>query len=308
MNTDFNIFIKALVTEANKNTITRTMELETALETFINFKKNKVRTATIEYYRKQLKEIFIFLKNSNVKSTQDITRNLLIQFQHQQLNKGLKPQTINKRTTCLITMLKELSELELISYDPINLKTLNVKQTTIEVVESHNIPRILNYANTLNSNANLLLKLLITSGIRTSEVIQIKNKNIFIKDKYILLEHTKSGYERILPLVEDIIPLLEQVKSNRVYLFSNTEETHFKPSFVRSIIARTKKALNIEVLSAHKLRHSFATFHCKNGTNLKVLQELLGHRSILMTQRYIDLSKEDLISANNKCNLINHFK
>ncbi|MFI3329982.1 MAG: tyrosine-type recombinase/integrase, partial [bacterium] len=60
----------------------------------------------------------------------------------------------------------------------------------------------------------------------------------------------------------------------------------------------------IDVLSPHKLRHSYATYHCRNGTNLKVLQELLGHRSILMTQKYIDIDKADLIKANNECNML----
>ncbi len=301
-------FIKALVVETNKTEEQKTMDLETAIETFIAFKKNKVKAPTISFYRIHLKQVYNYLSMFKVTQTNQIDKNILIQFQHEQLRHGVKPQTINKRVTCILLMLKELQELDFISYQRIEIKHLVCRDTEIEVVEENNIKRVLNYASTLCDNSNLCIQLLITTGIRTNELIQIKNANIYLDKKYIVLTETKSGYKRIAPLVEDIIPLLEKVKSDRKYLFSKNDLEHFKPSFVRSLIARVKKTLKIDVLSPHKLRHSYATYHCRNGTNLKVLQELLGHRSILMTQKYIDIDKEDLIKANNDCNMLTELK
>lgn len=304
MSITMNDFIKALVTETNKNEEIKTMDIETAKATFIAFKKNKVKQPTISFYSIHLKQVIEYLYRFKITQTNQIDKNVLVQFQHEQLRHGVKPQTINKRVTCILVMLKELEELDFISYQHIEIKHLNCRDTEIEVVQESDVKKVLDYSKTLCDNSNLCLQLLITTGIRTNELIQIQNKNIYLEDKYIVLTDTKSGYKRIAPLVNEIIPLVEKVTSDRKYLFSKNELEHFKASFVRSLISRVKKKLEIDVLSPHKLRHSYATYHCRNGTNLKVLQELLGHRSILMTQKYIDIDKADLIKANNECNML----
>ncbi len=73
---------------------------------------------------------------------------------------------------------------------------------------------------------------------------------------------------------------------------------------MQSLIKRAKKRLNIEILSAHKIRHLFATQHAEQGTNIFVLKELLGHKSLLMTQWYVDTTTDDMINANEINNIL----
>lgn len=303
-NTTLDEFIKSIIIQTQKMNNTKSLDLITAQNLFIHYKQHNVRPATLSYYKHALKFITEYLNSFGITDTANVNKHVLVNYQMLLTSQGLKANTINKRIKALLTMLKELKELDLISHELITLKHLPEKQTKIEQVEIPDIIKILDYGKTLNSNSNLILLLLITTGVRTSELINIENKNIHLDKNYIELTMTKSGYSRILPLTNEVKEIVQLVTSDRKYLFSNPGDTddHFQASAVRSVIARAKKALNIKVLSAHKLRHSFATFHCKAGTNLKILQELLGHRSILMTQRYIDIDKTDII---NSCNINN---
>lgn len=61
-------------------------------------------------------------------------------------------------------------------------------------------------------------------------------------------------------------------------------------------------------MNPHKLRHLFATYHNQNGTNLFTLQQLLGHRTLAVTQRYVDTTTKDLISATNELDILNKLK
>ena len=104
---------------------------------------------------------------------------------------------------------------------------------------------------------------------------------------------TKAGY-RIIPLIPDIVDMLREHKELQGAIVGNVDYvfcTMFNgsagqlvsASSIDKVIRRTAKKAGIENLSAHCLRHTFATRGLENGIPLKVMQELLGHSSIKMT-------------------------
>ncbi len=117
MNQNYSLenFIKAVVTTANKETEVKDLELRTAFEIFKSFKKNMVRKETMSFYNQHLNYIITDLEEIKIKRTSEISKNLLVNYQHRLLNKGnIKPITINKRITAFLTMLNDLNEYEYI--------------------------------------------------------------------------------------------------------------------------------------------------------------------------------------------------
>lgn len=153
----------------------------------------------------------------------------------------------------------------------------------------------------------LLLEFLYGTGVRVSELCQIKIRDIDFDQRLVLI-HGKGSKDRLVPLHID---LMEQIKDYIIttrkeflkrnnaqdsrHLFLNFRGTGLSTRGVRliinKIIDRSEESLNI---SPHTLRHTFATHLLNNGADLRSVQELLGHQHLSSTQIYTKVSKETL--------------
>ena len=77
-----------------------------------------------------------------------------------------------------------------------------------------------------------------------------------------------------------------EVYKPKYFLFENNDHEQFSPSSITSIIDRIKKDLDLNNLSPHILRRSFATYMLDNGANIISVKELLGHSTLSQTQKY----------------------
>lgn len=144
--------------------------------------------------------------------------------------------------------------------------------------------------NTKNTKHKLLLSLAYGAGLRVSEVVSLKVKDVDFEGLTIHLENTKGKKDRITlfpnKLKTDISNLTAgKNKDNLVFpnqrggkLSTRTAQKVFKNSLRKAGIKKDA--------SFHSLRHSFATHLLENGVNVRYVQELLGHHSIRTTQRY----------------------
>jgi integrase/recombinase XerC len=132
-------------------------------------------------------------------------------------------------------------------------------------------------------------------------------------DAYLII-NGKGGKQRVIPLLEDIYNLLnEYIKSipETIILKAQTkEETNSIPLFigeeggrlcarvVQRLVAKIRYDLNLdESFTPHAFRHSFATHLLKEGVNLRTIQELLGHSSLVATQRYLKVDTKELLKT-----------
>ncbi|MDE7213148.1 MAG: site-specific integrase, partial [Anaeroplasmataceae bacterium] len=141
----------------------------------------------------------------------------------------------------------------------------------------------------------VLVSMLLQTGVRRTEICNIKVTNVDLKNNWIYLEHTKTNSPRYIffddTLKEKISTL---IKPDSVFLFTSKGNCALSPSTLDSIFERMKKRLNIKMLSPHLLRHTFATYVLRNGGNLEEVRLLLGHASYQMTQRYLHLLQDEL--------------
>jgi len=135
-----------------------------------------------------------------------------------------------------------------------------------------------------------LILFLFASGTRISECLALRVEDI--EDGWLHVRHAKGEKERIVPVAK---VALEAIKS---YLDAKPKDSEFvwcnyKGDALSRISAFkiTKKYLGV---SPHILRHSYATSLIRGGADLRVVQELLGHASLLTTQIYTHIQKQDL--------------
>lgn len=274
--------------------------LTEAYRLFITQKKLKNRFGTVKFYQNQLPKMIDYFIAKGVHTIRSITREILDDYVlHCKANKN-KNVTINKHITSMMAVVHYMEECNII--DPLNIKykKLPEEMPKIEIVPIEDTKRILEYISTISVRSQLMMLLLISTGIRTNELCHIERDNIDLDNLKIYLTFTKTNVPRycpLLPYVADVIrKYLSEDPTKAKYLFYETGKPNepTPPSAVRSVIARCKKALNLEVLSAHKLRHLYATTLFKQGTDIKSVSKLLGHSSIRMTERYLDLTQDEI--------------
>jgi integrase/recombinase XerD len=151
-----------------------------------------------------------------------------------------------------------------------------------------------------NLKHRAILTLVYSSGLRIGEVVNIKRKDIDPIRKTIHIRQGKGRKDRYTVLSNAAHQLLDQYMKNtyvEAYLFPGREGLN-KPIQVRTIqhvFERAKKAAGIiKPATVHTLRHSFATHLLEEGTDLRYIQELLGHASLKTTEIYTHVSIKDI--------------
>lgn len=304
------ISIESILSLVTKKKEIKSMELNAALKLYLKIMEPNTRPDTRIYYVENLNIVFTFFFCHQVNETKDIQQDIIDKFVKYSISKGNKPITINKRIGILQTMLKRLNELNIIDIPSFKYNKIKETKVKIEPVKKDDIKLILKHINKMKLSHQLMIYLLIGTGIRRNELVNIKVENINFKNKSIYLDFTKSGKGRYCYFNDKIesliLKLIEQNKCiNNPYLFA-LGNSHIDKQSVSSMLYKLKKDLNIDVLSSHKIRHYYATELLKNGADIYSVKELLGHSDLEMTQRYLDFTNEEIKNNNFKFNPLNN--
>ncbi len=155
-----------------------------------------------------------------------------------------------------------------------------------------------------------MLELMYSSGLRVSELINLKLSNINFPEK-ILKVTGKGSKERIVPIgdfaMEYLLLYMNRVRnvsrfknSNCLFINTKTGKPYSRQSFFKKIKYYAMKAGITKKVSPHTLRHSFATHLLENGADLIMVQKMLGHTNIETTQIYTQVTTQRIISAYDK--------
>lgn len=269
---------------------------------------------TYNYYLKHYNSLIDFFKSNNINYFNDInisTFDLLIVFLR---NKNLSNTTINKYLTTIKVCINFLNNRYSTNYFiPRNIRLTETKPR-IEIIEMEVLTKILDYLNKINNdNMKLCFLLMLTTGIRRTEITKIKVNNIDLNNNQIYLEDTKNHKPRFIYILNDEIKLLvskvmNQIINQEYLLYSSKSKDYATPSTISSYFTKIKKDLKLKTLSPHKLRHTYATFLINNSADMNSVRLLLGHSSLYMTQRYIQMNNNQLKDINNKFNPLNDLK
>ena len=178
--------------------------------------------------------------------------------------------------------------------------TLNVEEVNaiIDAIDSSTAEGMRNKA---------LLEVLYGCGLRVTELITLKISNLYVENEYLKVLG-KGNKERIIPIGSSALKFLkiylEEVrvhtnvkKNNEDYIFLNRLGTGLSRISVFNIVKELVEKAGIKkTVSPHTFRHSFATHLIEGGADLRAVQEMLGHSSIITTEIYTHINRDYLKS------------
>ena len=192
-----------------------------------------------------------------------------------------------------------LSE-DIIDDDPTQLlempKLSRYLPTVLSLEEIDLLKSVIDLSKPDGQRSRAMIEVLYSCGLRVSELIELKISNIYPQEGFIQV-FGKGSKQRLVPISELALNeismymidrnLLDIKPGEEDFLFLNQRGSHLTRQSVFNLIKKSAMDAGIKtVISPHTLRHSFATHLLEGGADLRVIQELLGHESILTTEIY----------------------
>jgi integrase/recombinase XerC len=250
---------------------------------------------------------FLGLQFESVELT-DVNHSFIRSWIAAKKENGLKAKSINRKISTLKSFFKY------------HLKTGTINKTPMTQVISPKISKRLpvfvqeadlqKLVKTLHQstddwksmNSKMLLTIFYATGMRLSELIDLKEKQIdFSKNQIKVLG--KGNKERIIPVSQDIVEMIKNYQQLKKKDFEKTDETllvtekgkKLYPKYAYLLVNQVLgNAITLDKKSPHVLRHTFATHLMNNGADLNAVKELLGHSSLASTQVYTHNTIEKL--------------
>ena len=174
-------------------------------------------------------------------------------------------------------------------------------ETLPKVLSKEEVQRLINNCN--NIKHKCIVSLLYSAGLRRSELLNLKITDIESDRMLILVKNSKGFKDRYTLLSKKILfDLREYYKEwkPKHFLFEGEKGGAYSATSVRAIMNRSaKKAKILKKVTPHMLRHSFATHLLENGTDIRYIQKLLGHKSSTTTEIYTHVAKESFNKITN---------
>lgn len=211
--------------------------------------------------------------------------------------------TVNRYKAALSAVYAYLADEYDCAHNPAReVKQLKENNGRTRFLSDDEIARLLKSSNDAHwGRLRLLIFMAITTGARRTELLELRWSDIDFSMRRARVERTKNNEPRVLPLTEDLIQellMFREVGNGYVFPHPNGRGDYFR-NFDKQWMLAMKRA-GIKDCRFHDLRHTAASLLAKSGASLLEIAEVLGHKSIQMTQRYAHLC------VSHKANLIDN--
>ena len=301
-----------------------TTNFEFYINEFSNFLllERNLSTNTINSYRKDILQLENYI---SIKFKKDIciknalSKEVFDEYLIYLYDKEYKPATLARKLSSVKSFLIFLEDEKIINSSPVKyLKFPKLERKIPKTLNQEIIDTMLDNSKNLSLRDSTIIELIYATGIRASELINIKITDIDFNEATLRILG-KGSKERIIPIHDLALKLISKywkneifnhnkkvnnknIKFNRNLLFLNVQGKKLTRQGLWYIIKNISKKLGLDInnVSPHILRHTFATHLLYNGVPLRHLQELLGHSNISTTQIYTHLSDQYIESEYSK--------
>lgn len=264
---------------------------------------------SIEAYRQDLSLYQKFLHRKGIFRLSRVKRDAIMQFLLCEKERGLQGSSVARRLVAIKLFHRFLVREGRLQEDITSvLESPRLWRKLPQFLTAAEMEKILNQP-PLKTPAGIrdraLLELFYATGMRVSEVVNLKIKDVNLESAFLKC-HGKGSRERIVPLGEVAIETLKMhLKRNRKdtvsrsssqeYIFCNPRGKPLTRQRLWQLIRKYARRSGIQKkITPHTFRHSFATHLLERGADLRIVQELLGHSDISTTQIYTHLSRDHL--------------
>lgn len=279
--------------------------MEKNVESFISYLHNvkKMSLNTELSYKRDLAKVVKFLNDQDITSWDKVSNTNLNSYVLYMEKNSFSPATISRNIACMKSFYHFMFKEGLVGEDVSeNLKAPKVEKKIPEIMTTEEVIRLLEQPKSeglKDIRDKAMLELLYATGIRVSELINLKINDVNLQMGYIICRDANK--ERVIPFGHEaraaLVNYLENSRdvlladSNDDTLFVNWSGTPMSRQGFWKLIKYYAKKAGIEAdITPHTLRHSFAAHLVENGADLRSVQEMLGHSDISTTQIYANMN------------------
>lgn len=268
---------------------------------------------TIKAYKIDLMQFETFSRNKSDYMSKECIESFLSELQ----SKQYAVKTLKRKVASLKAFFSYLNDEEIVLLNPFNKIKIKLREPIVlpKTISMKNLSILFNYIEDNLEEVKihsyryketvrdrLILELLITTGIRVSELCDLRKNDIMFSMNMIKI-YGKGSRERIIPIyyhtLIDAIQLYLDVFSEELiqseYFFLNKRKKRLSAQSVRNMLKKYCVLLNInQNITPHMFRHTFATMLLDQDVDCRYIQRILGHSSILTTQIYTHVTSNKL--------------
>ncbi len=290
-------------------------ESKKGYETFLRLEKSLSQNS-VSAYVNDINKLISFLEESYpIVTPETVKLAQLRKFVEWMNDKGVSPRTQARTISGIKSFYKFLLIEEVVENDPTTLlESPKIGRKLPDVLTDREINLLIDSID-LNKPEGLrnkaILETLYSCGLRVSELVNLRLSNLHFEQEFIKIAG-KGEKERLVPIskraIDDIrkyiVNYRRKLKIDKLsenILFLNRRGRKLSRVMIFTIIKNLAEKIKLEKsISPHTFRHSFASALVKGGADLRAVQEMLGHESILTTEIYTHLDKEFLKETVNK--------
>lgn len=249
--------------------------------------------STINNYLNSISKFFVWNKQNR-----DLNKDLLFDYVRFLTLKDFSYSSIRNS----IMALKLYSELILgkqLKND--FLRGIKRPQYVPDILSIDEVQKIINSISNLKHKS--IISLIYSCGLRISECINLKIKDIDSSRMLVKIVQSKGAKDRYVQLSPKMLELLRKYYKEykpQNYLFQGQSKEEYSARSIQAVLRKALKECNLtKRITVHSLRHSFATHLLEQGTDIRIIQEILGHKDIRTTQIYTHISSANKLLVKN---------
>ncbi len=267
----------------------------------------KASVNTYLSYKRDINKYVSFLKNKNV-MIEAATGTVVLDYLMDMEREGKSASTVSRTLASIRSLYRFLQNEHVVPADPTDrIHSLKIEKKLPEILTSEEVEALLTRPDVrcnMGKRDKAMLELLYATGIRVTEMIELKIGDVDTEIGYINCE--SGGHRRVIPIyslarqalndyIEKARPAMLKGNLGEDVLFVNYSGRKMTRQGFWKIVKKYAALAKIEKdITPHTLRHSFATHLLENGADLKSIQEMLGHTDISSTQVYARIVRNRL--------------
>ena len=292
------------------------MNWNSSIRNFKNYQKLERGLAenSILAYERDLNKLKVWAEEKEILPLK-ISHDELVQFVHEVCNEEMAARSQSRLISAVKTFFKFLVYEDLLQESPGKLlETPKLGRKLPDVLNEGEIEKLIGTIDLSlegGERNRAIIETLYGCGLRVSELTHLRISDLFFEQQLIRVIG-KGNKERIVPINQMAIKRINIYKNevrnfvtikkgNEDYLFLNRRGAKLSREFIFMLVKDLGvKAQFSKKISPHSFRHSFASHLVNNGADIRIVQELLGHASILTTEIYTHLDNQKLVDAIHK--------